>query len=113
MTWLFVCYIIIISDDEYIVERAGKPLVAIIPITKYQQIQDEKMGFFEWIGKVRERTKNMSVREIEKTIEDAVHAVSGEADFIISGDHHLLNLKTYQGIKIISPAEFLKERFTI
>lgn len=35
-------------------------------------------------------------------------AVSGEADFIISGDHHLLNLKTYQGVKIISPAEFLK-----
>lgn len=64
-----------IRDDEYIVERAGKPLVAIIPITKYQQIQDEKVEFFEWIGEMRERTKNMSVREIEKTIEDAVHAV--------------------------------------
>lgn len=64
-----------IKDDEYIVERAGKPLVAIIPITKYQQIQDEKGEFFEWIGEMRERTKNMSVREVEKTIEDAVHAI--------------------------------------
>jgi len=35
-------------------------------------------------------------------------ALEGQADFIISGDHHLLDLKTYQGIKIVSPAEFLK-----
>lgn len=35
-------------------------------------------------------------------------ALEGQADFIISGDHHLLDLKTYQGIDIVSPAEFLK-----
>jgi putative PIN family toxin of toxin-antitoxin system len=34
-------------------------------------------------------------------------AVEGRADFIISGDKHLLNLKTYQDIKIVTPAEFL------
>jgi putative PIN family toxin of toxin-antitoxin system len=35
-------------------------------------------------------------------------AVSGKADFIISGDNkHILPLKEYQGIKILSPAEFL------
>ena len=32
----------------------------------------------------------------------------GEADFIISGDHHLTDLKTFQGIKIVNPAAFLK-----
>ena len=37
-----------------------------------------------------------------------VCAVEGEADFIISGDHHLLDLKSFQGIKILSPADFLK-----
>ena len=35
-------------------------------------------------------------------------AVEGEADFIVSGDHHLTDLKSYQGIKIVKPAEFLK-----
>jgi putative PIN family toxin of toxin-antitoxin system len=30
------------------------------------------------------------------------------ADFIVSGDEHLKKLDSYQGIKIISPAEFLK-----
>jgi hypothetical protein len=34
-------------------------------------------------------------------------AVTGNADFIISGDAHLLKLGTYKGIRIISPAEFL------
>jgi len=34
-------------------------------------------------------------------------AVAGKADFIISGDHHLTDLKNYQGIKIINPTTFL------
>lgn len=34
-------------------------------------------------------------------------AVSGKADFIISGDKHLLNLKEFKGIKILTPKEFL------
>jgi uncharacterized protein len=34
-------------------------------------------------------------------------AKAGNAEIIISGDRHLLNLKTYQKIKILTPAEFL------
>jgi uncharacterized protein len=34
-------------------------------------------------------------------------ATAGRADFIISGDHHLTDLKNYQGIKIVGPAAFL------
>lgn len=36
-------------------------------------------------------------------------AVVGDADFIISGDHHLLTLHEYRGIKILRIAEFLHE----
>ena len=35
-------------------------------------------------------------------------AKTGKASAIISGDQHLLNLKTYQKIKILTPAEFLE-----
>ena len=31
----------------------------------------------------------------------------GQADFIISGDHHLTDLKNYQGIKIVAPSTFI------
>lgn len=35
-------------------------------------------------------------------------AFLGNADYVISGDKHLLNLKTYKNIKIIEPSEFVK-----
>lgn len=34
-------------------------------------------------------------------------ALAAQADLIVSGDRHLLTLKTYQGIPIVSPAESL------
>lgn len=34
-------------------------------------------------------------------------ALEGKADYIISQDNHLLNIKEYSGIKIINPEEFL------
>ncbi len=33
-------------------------------------------------------------------------AIEGKADFIISGDFHLLNLKSYRGIEIITAKRF-------
>lgn len=33
-------------------------------------------------------------------------AVTGKADYILGGDKHLLHLKNFQGIKIITPADF-------
>jgi len=35
-------------------------------------------------------------------------ALEGRADFIISGDHHLTDLKNYQGIEIVAPSTFLE-----
>lgn len=34
-------------------------------------------------------------------------ALEVEADFIVSGDHHLLDLREYQGVKILNAREFL------
>jgi putative PIN family toxin of toxin-antitoxin system len=35
-------------------------------------------------------------------------ALECKADYIVSGDRHLLNLKEYEGMKIINASEFLK-----
>ena len=35
-------------------------------------------------------------------------AVEGRADFIVSGDHHLTDLVIYQGIRVVTPAEFIQ-----
>ena len=36
-----------------------------------------------------------------------ITAIEGKADFIISGDKHLLDLKYYQGIKVLTAKEFV------
>lgn len=35
-------------------------------------------------------------------------ALEGKVDFIISGDSHLKDLKSFQGIRIVDPSTFLK-----
>jgi hypothetical protein len=35
-------------------------------------------------------------------------ALEGRADFIVSGDRHLLDLGTFRGISIVNPTAFLK-----
>jgi predicted nucleic acid-binding protein len=35
-------------------------------------------------------------------------AIEGKADFIISGDHHIRDVRTFRSNPIVSPAEFLK-----
>ncbi len=38
-----------------------------------------------------------------------LHAAYGaHADYIVSGDHHLLDLREYKGIKIVTPNDFLE-----
>jgi hypothetical protein len=34
-------------------------------------------------------------------------ALEGDVDLIVSGDHHLLEMKAFQGIPILSAREFL------
>ncbi len=35
-------------------------------------------------------------------------ALEGQADYIVSGDHHLTDLKSFQGIPIVNPDMFLQ-----
>ncbi|NOY46208.1 MAG: putative toxin-antitoxin system toxin component, PIN family [Deltaproteobacteria bacterium] len=36
-------------------------------------------------------------------------ALAAGADRVVTGDRHLLSLESYRGIRVLSPAEFLKE----
>ena len=37
-------------------------------------------------------------------------AVAGNADYIVSGDSHLLDIEEYRGVEIVSPDEFPSTR---
>jgi len=40
-------------------------------------------------------------------------ALAGSADYIVSGNYHLLDLKSYQSIKIITPRDFYDILITV
>lgn len=51
------------------------------------------------------------VREIQEDADDnriLECAIEVSANYIISGDTHLLSLKKYRNIRVVSPAEYLK-----
>jgi len=52
-----------------------------------------------------------AVSKVKKDMEDnkfIACALEGEADYIVSGDKHLLGLKYYRGIQIVDARGFLK-----
>jgi len=53
-----------LRGDEYIVERAGKPLVAIIPIEKYLEYQKELGGSTKQLEELQAEFGKGSVGEV-------------------------------------------------
>jgi putative PIN family toxin of toxin-antitoxin system len=53
----------------------------------------------------------MEVRGVSEDPDDDQYlaaALEGRAQFIVSGDRHLLDLRTYEGVRIVTPREFLR-----
>lgn len=80
-----------LEDKEYTVEKAVAK-IALITILIEPNIN---------INEIKEDPDDNRVLEC---------AVSAEVDFIISGDNHLLSLKRYSGIDIITASEFIKKK---
>ena len=65
----------------------------------------ERIERLSTVVHIRKKVRGVSSDpDDEKFLECAVNA---EADYLISGDKHLLKLKKYQGIQILSPATFV------
>ena len=74
--------------------------------------EEEKQEFLihllQMCDLVEPKTQIEAIKEDPKDNIVLECAVEGKADFIISGDPHLLKLKEFKGIKIVKPAEFLE-----
>lgn len=88
----------IINSDEIIEKITDKKLIlnkVVQKVINNSVIVEPKQKF----NVVKDDAKDNKIIEA---------AIEGKADYIISQDKHLLKLKSYQGIKIISPEEFLE-----
>lgn len=95
---------------EQIVEEITK-VMARPKIT--QKLSLVEVGFI--IENFERFSKKIKTDEIINEVKDDPEdnkflecAVAASADYIITGDEHLLKIKEFRGIKILSPADFIR-----
>ena len=103
-------------DFEWLVSKFILTELGIVLLRRHIQTKYKK-----WVTPTKRTEFLESVEKNAKTVEvstklDVVtdpkdnqvlaSAVDGQADFLVTGDPHLLKLKNYKGIKIITPAQF-------
>ena len=66
-----------IRDDEYVIERDGKPMAALIPLWKLKQLEERKETFWKKVKGFRREGKKVQKKEFESAIYEAVKAAKG------------------------------------
>ena len=62
-------------DDQFVIERAGKPMAAVIPVWQLEEWQKRRERFFAAVDEVHQRNQKVKADIIERDVEDALHAV--------------------------------------
>ena len=63
-----------LRGDDYIIERAGKPLVAVVSIEKFQALQKDKDAAETALEQIWGKMKDEDPKAVAKTINEAVKA---------------------------------------
>jgi prevent-host-death family protein len=63
-----------IRGDSFIIERAGKPLAALVDMERFQQLQEDQDAALQALKKVWEEMAGADPRETQVAIEEAVRA---------------------------------------
>ena len=61
-------------NDEYIVERKGVPMVAIIPIKKFKQMEKAKQRFFRNMSRISESFTGEDPAKLDNILKEATEA---------------------------------------
>jgi len=67
-----------LKGDDFIVERAGKPLVAIISMEKYEVIQKERDAALQALDRIWDKMKDEEIEVVENTINEAIRTTRGQ-----------------------------------
>lgn len=100
-----------ICISEPIIDEIRKVLNYERLIKKYNYDKDDINNYIDELKQSYLLVKKpIVVKVIKEDPEDdniISCALGAEAHYIVSGDHHLTDLKEYEGIKIVTPKEFL------
>ncbi len=68
-----------IKGDDYIVERAGKPMVAIIPMEKYRRFQEDLDEFRAEVKTFQNSVKDVPEKVLDEALAEATLAAKKDA----------------------------------
>lgn len=103
-------------NGEYDVLVSQPIIDEILRVTAYDRIQKKysevRENRLEFVALISEQAIWVEPNELLDVVGDESDnryiecAIAGSADYIVSGDEHLISLKEYQGVEIVTPAAF-------
>lgn len=67
------------KGDQYVIERAGRPMAAVVPVWQLEEWQKRRQRFFGMVGELWQKNKKVKPDVIEREVEDAGRAVRAKA----------------------------------
>jgi prevent-host-death family protein len=63
------------KGDQYIIERAGKPMAAVVPLWQLEEWQKRRQRFFGTVEELWDKNKRVKPEVMEQEVAEAVQAV--------------------------------------
>ncbi len=63
---------VLLKNDQFIIERNGKPMAAVIPVWQFKQWKEKRKAFFRMIDQVRQKNGKVNQKTIESEITEAI-----------------------------------------
>jgi len=66
------------KGDQYVIERAGRPMAAVVPVWQLEERMKRQEKFFQAVEKAWKRNKKVKPETVEMEVEEAVRAVRAQ-----------------------------------
>ena len=63
------------GGKKYLIKKLGKPFAVLLNVEEYKKLEELRESLFQEIAANRNKNKNVSFKEVETDIEEAVKAV--------------------------------------
>ena len=67
------------KGDQYVIERAGKPMAAVVPLWQLEEWQKRREQFFAAVEEVQQQNHKVKPEVIEAEVREAIRAVRTKA----------------------------------
>lgn len=67
------------KGDQYVIERAGRPMAAVVPVWQLEEWQKRRRRYFGTVEEVWQKNKKVKPDVIEREVEEATRAIRAKA----------------------------------